>query len=471
MLAFGAAILLGICSAAIAWFLTPVRSEATVLLKVWRATPTLTNEMPQGLQQNQDFEIYKRTEAQLIKSHFVLEAVVRNPKVSKLPIVQAQKDPIAWLTSELTVDYPGDAEILRIAMKGDNANGQLVTLVTEVKNSYLEDIVNVEAAERVKAKTKLETSVRTSVQEIEAKSKTLAEMEKRLGAGERAKLQKRIALVRLEELVKRRAAVDSRADDIELQLALTGLHVKAGDKATQPTGPVEADIEELKTQQQALKTEREQLEATIGTALARVEEAKKIEESTTGAGEAVALQKRVALAHLDDLARRRAALESNLSDVELRLVLAQARGPESGKNKSAPGPKAAAAPAEDGPELLKTEREFLQKESARLQAQVQKALEDMSRIDETTSEIEAKKTEIRNLSEITNKMSHELKLWDLNMAMANQRIALIDDTANIMPTRYEPRRVIAAGLAGMIGFSVSLVVIAGLRSRGRRGSA
>src|SRR5438876_833018 len=102
--------------AAIVWCLLPVRFEAAALVQVFRNPPQILREGPAGMEVVSDFDTYKRTQVALIKSHFVRQAALRKTAVARLPIVRGQADPIAWLTNELSVDYPGDAEILRIAM-------------------------------------------------------------------------------------------------------------------------------------------------------------------------------------------------------------------------------------------------------------------------------------------------------------------------------------------------------------------
>jgi len=119
-------------------------------------------------------------------------------------------------------------------------------------------------------------------------------------------------------------------------------------------------------------------------------------------------------------------------------------------------------------EMLLPQRKAYQVEKDQLDKFVQEALIRVNKIEDSTSEIEAKKTEIKNLSEITNKMAHELKLWDMNMAMSNQRIVTIDDTANTQPTNDAMRKYVAVAFGGMLGFGLMLFGVAYLEFQSRR---
>jgi len=64
-----------------------------------------------------EFEIYKNTQRQLVKSPVVLTAALADSAVNRLPSLQ-REGPVAWLAEELEVSFPGDAEIMLIGMSG-----------------------------------------------------------------------------------------------------------------------------------------------------------------------------------------------------------------------------------------------------------------------------------------------------------------------------------------------------------------
>ena len=49
-------------------------------------------------------------------------------------------DPVSWLKDEMLIDYPQDAEILRVAMKGTR-KGDVVQIVDVVVKKYLSEVV------------------------------------------------------------------------------------------------------------------------------------------------------------------------------------------------------------------------------------------------------------------------------------------------------------------------------------------
>jgi len=424
------AILGAVGAGILAEYVLPSRYQATVLLKVSRSP--MTGDAT-AIRPDFDFEVFKRTTAQLIKSPFVIRATLRKPAVARLEIVQKQQDPIAWLADNLTVDYPGDAEILRISMEGTRPE-QLAMLVTEIKNAFLEEVVGEDTADRVRNKEKLAESVRRNEREIQQKSDAIRELEKKTGAGERAILLKRVALARLDNLVKRRATAEADIGELRMRLQVlsgqdaaavkTQLSPSAVAVAVQKDPKAEKIITELKHLEKALDEEERRAREPNSRALERLKEA------------IAGLQK-----ELDD--------QRSLIQADLEEKLTRPDGKD-GFNK----------------ETLELQLKATAANWQALDQLVTKAVQEVQEIEESTAEIEAKKADVRGLREITDKMAHELKLMDMNMFMVNQRIVAIDESANVVRNNNLIRRSGSVGLAGMAGFFLAFVVAAWVQGRG-----
>jgi hypothetical protein len=89
-----------------------------------------------------EYKRYQRTQAQLVKSTFVLAAALRMPGVARLVEAHAS-DGVAWLGRKLQIDFPNDAELMRIGMSGSDPE-ELMSIVDAVVAAYMEEIVRAE---------------------------------------------------------------------------------------------------------------------------------------------------------------------------------------------------------------------------------------------------------------------------------------------------------------------------------------
>src|SRR5262245_13496277 len=104
-------------AAGLLWHFLPPRYEAAALMRVSAQQPgVLIAEKGSTA----EFDLYKRTQAELIRSNPVTFAVARDPAISKLPTMQQHNDEqAAWLRGQLMIDNPGDSEVLSISMRGE----------------------------------------------------------------------------------------------------------------------------------------------------------------------------------------------------------------------------------------------------------------------------------------------------------------------------------------------------------------
>src|SRR5262249_18405677 len=79
--------------------------------------PTILGSSGQAKSRDEDFEECRRTAVAFIKSRFVLNAALRDPKVSNCQLIKSQADPLDWLSKHLEVSAPADAPIIRISLR------------------------------------------------------------------------------------------------------------------------------------------------------------------------------------------------------------------------------------------------------------------------------------------------------------------------------------------------------------------
>ncbi len=59
----------------------------------------------------------------------------------------AKKNPVDWLQRNLSVSFPGHAEVMQVSLSGDDPK-EVTILVNAVVDTYLNEIVSAERAEK-----------------------------------------------------------------------------------------------------------------------------------------------------------------------------------------------------------------------------------------------------------------------------------------------------------------------------------
>lgn len=137
--------LVGLGALILGWFLVPPQIEVEAILELSRK-PTEIGVDKHVAMQREEWEGYKATQAQLVKTRLALMNSLdsRDPEtgrpVAELPIVRAEWDKIGWLQSKIRVWFPGDAAIMVISMKGEDPP-QMVKLVNAITETYFKEFV------------------------------------------------------------------------------------------------------------------------------------------------------------------------------------------------------------------------------------------------------------------------------------------------------------------------------------------
>jgi hypothetical protein len=224
------------------------------------------------------FAVFKRTQVQLIKSGAVLRAAVRQPKIAELSVVRRYGDnAVNWLRQELVIDYPDDAEVMRVSLAGDQPE-QVVQIVDAVVKSYLSEVVDRARDERLTQEGRLEKKYVDIVTEFTRQSEALHKMEQlaRNDSSEAAEIRRKLALENLDEAVSTRNYLKRQLLENELKINL--LKAKSGttpETKTADTGGFGEgdDAADGGITVQVLEKHREFLEARIAEANADILEA------------------------------------------------------------------------------------------------------------------------------------------------------------------------------------------------------
>ena len=140
-----AGLLLGVPLAAVLWLVTPENYEVTAWLRV--GDPQRTGD--DRFRDASEYEAYRKTQAARIRHPVVLQAALDKEGIATLPILRSEPEPRRFLQDEIIVVAPPDSELLQIKMRGKDPQ-QLVKIVNAVKDSYIDNVVEVENRENQK---------------------------------------------------------------------------------------------------------------------------------------------------------------------------------------------------------------------------------------------------------------------------------------------------------------------------------
>ncbi|HLJ12576.1 MAG TPA: hypothetical protein VKU82_15385 [Planctomycetaceae bacterium] len=80
-------------------------------------------------------ETYRQTQGRMVKSVFVLNAVLRKPEIAELQVLANEVHPLEWLERNIEVDFPA-TEFIRVSFVGARSP-DAVTLVNAVVDEFL----------------------------------------------------------------------------------------------------------------------------------------------------------------------------------------------------------------------------------------------------------------------------------------------------------------------------------------------
>ena len=154
-----------------------------------------------------EFRRFRETQGKLLKSAFVLTAVLRDPEIAALPVVDRQEARLEWLRDALRVEFSGD-EFVRVSIPSVDGP-DAARLVNAVVDSYIAEVA-MQDHSRLKSRLEdLRESTRERVDVLRREQENVRIFRERLGSDEnqfdrealqrlRRELYSRLASIRIE---------------------------------------------------------------------------------------------------------------------------------------------------------------------------------------------------------------------------------------------------------------------------------
>jgi polysaccharide biosynthesis transport protein len=251
---------------------------STSTLRVSRQTPFIVYP-PAHQDSEKEYDVYKKTQAELVKGRFVLLAALRKPEVAKLPAVQREcksGDDVKWLKGLVKVEFPGDAELMTVSVTTGDPQ-ESVALARAVVDAYLTEVVNVERDRKRVRLSELDRAFVENETDVRCKTEDLKKLAEQLGTSDSGTLtlKQQLALEELTIYRQEMAKIQHELGHARGELAARKASLKGADAAHRP-----AILDEIKRLEVEVAAAGEQSSAVERQVVMQKREAEKFGGST-----------------------------------------------------------------------------------------------------------------------------------------------------------------------------------------------
>ena len=396
-----------------------------------------------GGRDNAEYEAYRKTQVQLIKSPFVLTSALRRPGISSLSTLNAEDDPVGYLMRNIQVSAPMESEVVQVRMRGEDAK-EVTQIVNAVAQAYLSDVVNKEKSERLNRRDMLERKYKENMAEVRSSLDTYNNLAKTLGTADTAEVATQRSLL-LDHLSTLRAQLNQTQRDLTL---------------------IDAELAIMDAKDRGeISLEQSVPEETVDAMLLRDPQFAEFRERLSAIEESMAYQaERSARGGNDPAVKRlesmRDAMMRRLEDrkEELRPQIVGQLAMDSTNRRT--------GAAAESPVVLRMRREILAQQLEQTTKDFDKVASEVKTLGAANADLMARKQEIEQLMKVTDQMGVQLNATEIDVNMPN-RVELIEE-ASVPEGSDELFRSMLSALAALGGLVLgggSVVLFEYLRDR------
>jgi capsular exopolysaccharide synthesis family protein len=414
-------LVLGLLTAVPVWILMPRGYEAVAWLRVRDKGGMLSRG-----RDNAEYESYKKTQLQLMKSPYVLQAALRKPGIEDLETLrESGADPIGWLSRGLMVTASPESEVVQVRLRGKNAE-DVAKILNAVTTSFLEDVVNKERTERLGRRDALEKKFKENMTELRSRRETLNNLARTLGTRDSSEVATQRGLLMDHVGTLRGLLVHTQRDiaaiDAELWIAEART---SGEISAEDAVPMEVVEVALSRDPQI---------AELNLRLASIEEAISFQQQRSArAGSEPAVRR--LRAQGQELLVRIESRRRELRPAIVSQLMAEAVGKRT-----------------ETPVVLKKRREMLAKTLEDTSKEFDKISKEVMELGKANADMDARKVELEHLQKVTDQIGIELESTAIDLNMPN-RVTLIEP-AGVPRGNDRLFRIALTLLAGMVGVAL-----------------
>jgi len=390
-----------------------------------------------------EYEGYRKTQVQLIKSPLVLMAALRRSGVNALQTLKGEEDKVGWLMRNVQVSAPMESEVLQIRMRGEDPR-EITAIVNAVTNAYLNDVVNKEKAERLARRDMLEKKYKENMADIRSRLDTYHNLARTLGTTDSAEVATQRALL-LDHLSTLRA----QQTQLQRDIAMLDAELAVMDAKSRGEITLEQSVPEEMVDAMVL---RDPQFVELRDRLAGIEEAVLYQSQRSARGPndpAVKKLDEMRDGLLIRMERRREELKPQ--------IITQLSMEAAGRRTGA---------AAESPVVLRMRRDIMARQLEQAAKDFDEVAHEVKQLGQANADLMARRQEIDQLSKVTDEMGMRLNATEIDIAMPN-RVELIEE-ASVPEGSDELFRTMLTVLATAAGIVVgggSVVALEYLRDR------
>lgn len=390
-----------------------------------------------------EYEAYRKTQVQLIKSPLVLMAALRRSGVNSLQTLKGEEDKVGWLMRNVQVSAPMESEVLQVRLRGEDPR-EITTIVNAVTTAYLNDVVNKEKAERLARRDTLEKKYKENMADIRSRLDTYHNLAKTLGTTDSAEVATQRALL-LDHLGTLRAQQTQLQRDIAMVDAeLAVMDAKARGEIT-----LEQSVPEEMVDAMVL---RDPQFVELRDRLAGIEEAMLYQSQRSARGPNDPAVKKLEDMRDGLLARMEQRREELKPQIITQLSM-EAAGRRTGA-------------AAESPVVLRMRRDIMARQLEEATKDFDEVADEVKQLGQANADLMARRQEIEQLTKVTDEMGMRLNATEIDIAMPN-RVELIEEASvpEGSDELFRTMLTVLATAAGLVLGGGSVVALEYLRDR------
>lgn len=414
-------LLLAVLAAVPVWIFLPRGFEAVAWLRVRDKGGMLSHGRDTA-----EYESYKKTQLQLMKSPYVLQAALRKPGIEALETLRVEEgDPIGWLSRSLMVTAAPESEVVQVRLRGKKAS-DVSTILNAVIASFLDDIVNKERTERLGRRDALEKKFKENMAELRSRRETLNNLARTLGTRDSAEVANQRGLLMDHVGTLRGLLVQTQRDiaaiDAELWIADAR---ESGEISPEESLPEEMIDSTLSRDPQIVE---------LNDRLASIEEAISFQEQRSARGGSEPAVRRLR-AQGQELSAR---IDARRRELRPSIVV-QLMSDTIGRRV-------------ETPVVLKKRREMLAKTLEDTSKEFDLLSKEVTELGKANADMDARKVELEHLQRVTDQIGIELESSAIDLNMPN-RVTLVEP-AGVPQGNDRLFRLLFTMVAGMAGLAL-----------------
>ena len=435
--ALALALVTGVAFAVPVWLFLPRGYEAVVWLRI-RASGTILSEG-----RSAEYDAYRKTQLQLLRSPVVLNAALRKPGISSLKMITEQDDPQNWLARTIEPVLQGDSEVMQLKFRGPVAE-ETAKILNAITSCYLDDIVNKDRQDRLSRRDQLEKKFKENQTELRSRRETFNDLARTLGSRDSQEVATQRGLL-MDQLGTARGRMVGAENDLErLEAEIAIIEFRKGE-----VSDARADNQRDEAEDGGDGADQLASEEMIEAALSREPEIRALESQIAGLTDSILGQaERSARGMNEPAVRRMVGRRQQL----LRQI-------EAAKSKLRPqilgvmgsGGSLTSAGSVSSPRELELRRQTLVRSIEKARGSYDDISKQVIDLGNANADLENRKSEIDQLARVTDQIGLQLEATSLDLT-APPRVTLLEEA--VVPSGNDTvKRLLLALMAACAGGS------------------